>query len=196
MRLWHTAFPPASRSSKAFNTGVTWKLLGHMPHLWPWLELEFKSLCHRFSFHSVQDEERFSPCSQLHTRPAIFPPQATFYWRYLCNCFYPPHTWLYFSFKCLNVRGSATDEVLFPRPVKSLIPSWISFSGNIAPRNMSRKLTNPIPMSFSGPTKPPNAQEEGWLGRIRDPYKTDLNPSQQDTFFSGLIPYAFWVLKE
>ena len=50
-------------------------------------------------FHStpVQDGEGFAPCSQLHTRPAVsLFPQTTFYWRFPCNCFFPPYLAIFF----------------------------------------------------------------------------------------------------
>lgn len=155
MRPWHTSYPPASRSSKGFNTGVLGKFLGHLPHLWPWLELEFKTLCHPFSFHSCSGwREVCFLLSTPHSSCYFSSPSGYLLLEISLQLLLSPHTWLYFSFKWLNVRGSAAEEFLFPRPVKSLIPSWISFSGNTAPRNMSRKLTNPTPMSFSGPTNP------------------------------------------
>lgn len=154
------------------------------PALCPLLELEFQSLFHSFLFHACSGWKRFALCSQVHICPPIhLLPQATFYWRFLCNCFLSPNTWLYISFKWLNVRGNAADGVLFPRTGKPLIPPWVSFPGIIAPISSP----TPPPSLFQVPARRGTLRGGAVLDRIRDLYRTALNPSRHASLSHFLL---------
>lgn len=155
--------------------------------IYPWLQLKSESLFHPFSFHSCSGwREVCSLLSTPHFLSYFSSPSGYILLEISLQLLFTPHTWLYISFKSLKIRGNATDEALFPRPGKSLIPCWISLPGNIAPRNMSSEFSYPTPISFSGPTGP---RISGGGDQKRDPCRTDLNASQRD-ILSCLLLWA------
>lgn len=78
--------------------------------------------------------------------------------------------------KCCRRGFVSKDRQIFNSTV-SLIP-WHYSTNN---------LTYPTPISFSGPTTTWNAQKRGSLDRIRDLYRTALNPSQHDSLSHVLL---------